>query len=255
MKIRWMSEVPGVTREQTLGNIAYAKSLGLPCVSSHARPPLAVIGGGPSAADFATELRGWAGDVWVSGSAFPWALSIGLVRPTFFTIDQSPQLAIDGKGATKAILATCCNKATFDELKSAKVEIFDLVGAGPDANHWATTVTAAPHLAMRMGYKDVTFYGCDSSFRGGVIDFLRRTHAYPTDQVGDAIIVECGGKSFITRPSFVMQAEFMSQVLRLLPNVFKVRGDGLLSEMVRNPEYETTHATHSIASQLMPQAA
>jgi hypothetical protein len=135
-------------------------------------------------------------------------------------------------------------------MAGAKVEVFDLVGDGPDANHWATTVTAAPHLALKMGYRDVTFYGCDSSFRGTQQDYLAQTHAYSTDRVRDAVIVECGGESFITRPCFVMQAEFMSTAIRMAPHVFKLRGDGFLPALVRKPEYDVTHAINSVAQQL-----
>lgn len=223
-------------------------TLGLPRISNYARPPLAVVGGGPSALDYMMDLRCWPGDMWVSGSAFQWAKSLGVVYPTFFTIDQSTQLAVDGRGAKRAILATCCDAVVFEELKDAKVEVFDLIESGPNANHWATTVTAAPKIALDMGYRDITFYGCDSSFRGG-------THAYATDPVNDALIVRCCGQDFITRPSFVMQAEFLKDIFRIAPKVFKLRGDGLLAAMVRNPEYDTTHAVYALANRILKRAA
>ncbi|MCR4332421.1 MAG: hypothetical protein NUV34_06935 [Sulfuricaulis sp.] len=193
-----------------------------------------------------SEIRGWAGDIWISGSAFQWALSIGVFYPTFFTIDQSPQLAIDCKGAKRAILATCCDPSVFEELKGGKIEVFDLVGSGPNANHWATTVTAAPKIALDMGYRDITFFGCDSSFIS-----VGGTHAYSTAPVNDALIVRCGGQDFITRPSFVMQAEFMKDIFRFAPKVFKLRGDGLLAAMVVTPEYDVTHAVPALADRIL----
>lgn len=255
MKINWVGQVVGITREKTAQNIAHTKSLGLPSLSKHGRPPLAVVGGGPSAMDYASELRGWAGDMWISGSAFQWALSIGIVRPTFFTIDQSPQLAIDGKGATKAILATCCDASVFEALKSAKIEVFDLIETGPNANHWATTITAAPKISLDMGYRDITFYGCDSSFRGDTKSFRGNTHAYATDSVSDALIVRCNGQDFITRPSFLMQADFLKDFFRIAPQVFKLRGDGLLAAMVQDPEHDVTHALHEFANRILKRAA
>lgn len=247
MKVPWAAEVIGVTPEQTTRNIAHCKALCLPSISRYARPSLAVVGGGPSANDYMTELRGWAGDMWVSGSAFQWVLSIGIVNPTFFTIDQSPHLAIDGKNAKKAILATCCDPCVFDSLKDAKIEVFDLIESLPKVNHWSTTVTAAPRIAIEMGYRDITFYGCDSSFR-------ENTHAYVTDKVDDAIIVKCGGHDFITRPSFLMQAEFMAQLLTKAPNVYKMKGDGLLEQMLRH-DYDITHATNELAARILKRAA
>lgn len=259
MKINWVGEVPGITREKTAFNIGRCKDLGLPGLSKRERPALAVVGGGPSAADYAAEIRDFPGDVWASGSAFQWVLSVRrtgiMVTPTFFTIDQSPELAIDGRGATKAILATCCDPAVFDMLAAARIEVFDLVEGGPNANHWATTVTAAPKISLDMGYRDITFYGCDSSFMGDEESFSRGTHAYTTAPVKDALIVRCGGKDFITRPSFVMQAEFMAGIIRIAPGVFKLRGGGLLAAMVETHEYDTTHAVQEVADRILRRAA
>mgnify|MGYP003394737530 CR=1 FL=1 len=247
MKVKWNSECP-VPIKRTEYNIGRCKELGLPGLSVKSdRPPLAVVGGGPSVADFVDELRAFKGDIWTSGSAFPYVTSLG-IESTFFTIDQSPQLAIDGKGAKKAILATCCDPSVFKELATAHIEVFDLRSSGPEANHNATTITAAPRISIDMGYRDITFYGCDSSFREG-------SHAYDTDEIGDMVKVVCCGKEFITRPSFMMQGEFMAEIFRMAPNVFKLRGDGLMEKMIINPECDVTHAAPHLAEQLLKKVA
>ena len=251
MKINWVGEVAGITLEKTEQNIAHTKTLGLSAISNYPRPSLAIVGGGPSSMDHVDELRAWVGDMWVSGSAFQWALSVGLANPTFFTIDQSPQLAVDGKGARKAILATCCDPSVFEELKHSDIEVFDLITSGLNANHWATTVTAAPKISLDMGYRDISFFGCDSSFRGDAESFKNNTHAYVTDLVNDALIVRCGGRDFITRPSFLMQADFLKDFFRIAPQVFRLRCDGLLASMVEDPEHDVTHAVHEVAKRIM----
>ncbi len=233
IRINWQSEPPQGL-EQTDANIAACRARGLPGLSFFtARPPLAVVGGGPSLADHLAELKAWPGDMWVSGSAFPWALEHGL-RASFFTIDQHTDLAAQGKGAKHAILASCCDPLTFDTLLAdgCAIEVFDLVHDTPETtNHNATTITAAPWVAPTMGYSDVTFFGCDSSYRG------EQTHAYPDEYDHDVLTVFCNGGFFDTNPGMLMQAIFMEVVIRRFPSVFKVRGDGLLAAMVEKPAY------------------
>lgn len=243
MKIRWTNCELSVPPEREAENIAKSKARKLQGLSKFARPPLAVVGGGPSAVDYVDELRGWAGDMWVSGSAFQWVKSLGVVNPTFFTIDQHPRLAADGVGAKKAILATCCDPLVFHELRDAKVEVFDLVHGGEGANHWATTVTAAPKIALDMGYTDITFYGCDSSYRN-------RTHAYYDEPVIGMLRVSSNGESFLTNPGFLLQAEFLCKVIGQFPTVFKMRGDGLLAAMVKSQDHDITHGERSLAERI-----
>lgn len=244
MKVRWVAEIL-VTPERTDYNISKSKERGLPEISEARRPPLAVVGGGPSVVEYIEEIRTYK-DVWVSGSAFPLIHSLG-IDATFFTIDQVPEMVKECQGAKKAILATCCDPIVFDYLKDADVQVFDLHHSGPNANHHATTVTAAPKIAIDMGYTDITFYGCDSSYR-------KTTHAYRApfyEDHKDALRVECNGKSFLTNPGFLMQAEFMCQIIRMCPQVYKLRGDGLLAEMVINPDYDITHGAPYIAEQIL----
>lgn len=246
-KINWICEVVGIAPGETERNKAHARSLGLPYISVHERPKLAVVGGGPSVLDFKDELAEWDGDVWVSGSAFP-LISTICKTPTFFTIDQSTDLAKDGKGAKKAILATCCNPSVFEVLKDAEIEIFDIFTGGPNSNHHATTITAAPKVGLDMGYRDITFFGCEGSF-------METTHAYETTEINDKIIVKCNGQNFVTRPSFLLQCEFMARVVHINPRLFKVRGEGLLTAMVKDLDYDITHAQPELARRILKDAA
>lgn len=242
MKIRWISEICN-TPEETARNIAHCLSLGIPEVSEKERPALAVVGGGPSAVDYVDELKHWPGDVWVSGSAFPWCLSQG-IRGTFFTMDQSPQLAKDGALAEKAILSTACDPSVFAVLKDAQVETFKVT----TENHYGTTVTAAPLLALRMGYKDVTFYGCDSSY-------TTQTHAYHDEPVIDLMRVKCGEGSFLTNPGFLLQAHAMAPILRAMGTIFKVKGGGLLAAMIEHQDYDITHGARELYERVIKKAA
>lgn len=244
MKITWVGEllVPPGTEER---NIAHSKALGLPEIGFAERPVLAVIGGGPSVAHHIDELKAWPGDIWISGSAFQWCRQNG-IEGTFFTIDQHPLLAENCKGATKAILATCVAPEVFEELKGAEVEIFDLHHGGEKANHHATSVTACPKVALDMGYREIHFFGCDSSMNG-------KTHAYYDESVQYPLKVEIEGKVFDTWPSMLVQAEFMSAVLRVSNVAFKNRSEGLLKAMVEAEDpmsYDITHISPDLATKL-----
>ncbi len=243
MKINWVGHllVPDGTEER---NMAASKTLGLPVISQSERPILAVVGGGPSVAAEIGTLRGWPGDIWASGSCFPWCLANG-IDATFFTIDQHPSLVNDCKGAKRAILATACDPGVFAELKDADIQVFDLVHSGEHANHAATSVTACMKIALDMGYREIHFFGCDSSINGS-------THAYYNDKV-DPFTLLLERQSFNTWASMLMQAEFMAIVMRAAPNVYVNRSKGLLEAMVKAKDplgYDITHITHALADKL-----
>lgn len=244
MKITWMPYL-SVTPERTAHNIAACHARSLPGLSNKPRPKLAIVGGGPSVVENIDELKAWEGDIWVSGSAHQWALANGL-DCWFFTIDQCPTLAQDAKGAKRAILATCCDPSVFDELYDVSVEVFDLIPDGPTANHHCTTVTAGPMAGLMMGYKDFTFFGCDSSFR-------EQTHAYHDYPVKDMLRVDCNNESYVTSPSMLLQAEFLSGVIRMAPQIFKTCGDGLLQAMIASQDYDITHGAPDLVARIHAQ--
>ncbi len=230
--------------EREAENTAKAKTRGLPEIGFAARPKLAVIGGGPSVTDHIDELRAWDGDIWASGSSFPWTLKNG-IDATFFTIDQHPSLANDCRGAKRAVIATCCDPGVFDELAQAKVETFDLVHEGDGCNHFATSVTSTLKVGIDAGYREIHFFGCDSSIRG-------QTHAYYNEEV-DQLVVEIDGQSFTTWASMLLQAEFMATVIKLGGKVFKNRSTGLLEAMVasENPlDYDITVISRNLAQKI-----
>ena len=212
---------------------------GYPYVGVALRPPLAVVGGGPSINDHVETLRNWRGDVWACGSPYLWCVRNG-IDATYFNID--PGAPFEGQvlvsHGARAILSTTVNPAVFASCKS--VEVFDLSRLGD--NHGVTTATAAPHLALSMGYTDISIFGCESCYAEG------ESHAYDTHKdVSDHLRMRivCNGEAFITIPSLFMQAELLSKIIRLSP-VFKERSGGLLRAMVEDDDYDCTHATRAL---------
>lgn len=241
MKIRWVGNVVTLP-EKTASNIVHSRSRKLPYISDADRPALAAVGGGPSVIDHLRELQEWPGDIWVSGSAYPWSRENG-IDGTFFSIDQSPQMGKACANAGRAVVATCCDPSVFEALKNAEVEVFDIQHEGSDANHGATSITAVPKIALLMGYSEVHFFGCDSSF-------TEVSHAYYDEAQQYQMIVACDGKEYETSAAMLMQAEFMSIVIRACPKVFKNRSDGLLRAMTEAAgelDYEITHGDEDLS--------
>ncbi len=227
-----------VPPESEARNLAHTQSLGLRYVDEKERPSLAVVGGGPSVVDHLDELKCWNGDIWACSSAFPWLRDRG-VNASFFCIDPHPIAAQFARGAHHAILSTCVDPGLLAELSTADVEVFDLIHTDGRGNHGVSTATAAPELSIRMGYRDVHFFGLDSSYADG------KSHAYLHYQTENRIVVKCNGKSFLTDPALLMQAEYMAEMIRLCP-LFKNRSGGLLEQLVIDIDYDITHGTQGL---------
>ncbi len=229
MKVRFDGKAR-VSVEQLQRNIAGAHARALPKPESKKRPPLAIVGGGPSVLGKVDELLQWKGDIWIIGSAFPWALANG-IKGTFFNIDPLPEQADFAKGAEYAILSTTSDPAVFDAVPN--VVAYDLVNRGDYCNHNISAAASTPVLALEMGYMDVTYFGCESSY-----DCV--THAYEHHDVNDFMLLWCqvGELVYPTNPPFFMQAQELSELIRTCPLVFKEKSGGLLSALIADPEYD-----------------
>ena len=226
-------------------NFAYAKKLKLPwCSHRKDRPPLAVVGGGHSLKDHLDDLGGWQGDIWALGSTWGWLRGIG-IKSTAFCVDPQHELRDMLTGATHAILATCVHPSVLDMLvaSKAKVELFEPFldngekREGMNAAAIVTSATAVPALSVQMGYKDVSFFGLDSSYR-------EMTHAYMDTPDPYTIKIKLAGESFLTGVEFMKQAEFLASCIRAAPHVYKCRSAGLLRHMVEHGcEWDLTHHT------------
>lgn len=211
--------------ERLADNIRYAKSLGLDCIQpGDLGIPLAVVGGGPSINDHVAVLRKWSGDIWAVNGAFHWCQERG-IDATFFSCDSNPDLDKLATGASRAILATICDPAVFAVLSGAYVRIFD-TGKIAGIHTGPTSATSCPALGIHAGYKEITFFGCESSYSSG------RTHAYHDDAPNPwTMTVQCNGNAFETEAEYHMQAIYLSQFLRCAPHVFKEMSGGLLRAM------------------------
>lgn len=218
---------PCVPVEEMARNVAHAKTLGLPAVEYAG--DVAVVGGGPSLADCLDELRAWTGPIWAINGTWAWLKERGIAA-TFFTVDPKPQAWLKLAPGESALVATVGSADLFRSLSGGNVRTFDL--GMHDINCGVTSATATPHLAVKMGHTSVTFFGCDSSFSNDA------THVYPVAIPADLIAVEAGGREFLTKPEFIMQAEDLAALVRELPGFCRNRSAGLLAALIENPAWD-----------------
>lgn len=188
---------------------------------------LAIVGGGESTEQHLEELRAFQGEIWAINSTAKWLHERG-IECTYIAIDPGPVHTITPWGK-KAILATWCHpdlRTHFEE-----VQLFDLIETDPGGIPGSTTCASrAMSLALHQGFYDVWLYGCDSSFTPG------RDHVDRHEEWPEQAIVRSNGRDYVTILEWVMQAETMSQLIRMAPDVFHNRSGGLVQAMVDDPD-------------------
>jgi hypothetical protein len=194
-----------------------------------------VLGGGHSIRERLDEIRQSTADKWAIGSAWRWFKDNG-VECTFFCVDPSDLLIPHAQGVTRAILESGTSPGVFDAVQG-EILLFDRV-TDLDSINGVTTATCAPMLALKMGYTSVSFYGCEGSYRD-------QTHLYMNSGDPYTMRVRANGEYFLTGAEFLMQAEFLSELIRA-SDVFKDCSGGLLSALIADPDYDVTHISKTL---------
>lgn len=242
-KIKFECNFP-VAHEQLLKQIAHARARGLPQITEcpvHDRV-LAVVGGGPSAADHLAELATY-GDIWAINGACGWLESQG-IESTLFALDPCDFLAPRVGGARKAIVSTRCHPDVFDAIKGADIAVFDILQDTDDGNGiWGSisAVMSTFHLAAIRGFRRACFYGFEGSFK-------QATHAYMDEkEMQDfKFVVECGGGRYLTAPDLYTQCLELSKLLRFTHERFTEKSGGLLRAFIAERMKIDIHAAMSM---------
>jgi hypothetical protein len=239
IKFRAVNCIPEEVLEQ---NRRRNTALGLPDVSKHsgASHCLAVVGGGHSIKEHVDELRGWPGEVWAINGAFQWCREHG-IEATFYTVDPSTSLTEQCRGAKRAVLASLCSPLLFDAMRGADIEVAQVGEGGLPS--YATSAGSSPAIAIVRGHREITFFGCESSFD-------KQTHLYKNVPTGVEVLIDVSGQQFLSDATLLLQAEFLSEIIRAAPDVFNERSGGLLSALVSEPDYDIIAASREIHRQL-----
>lgn len=183
---------------------------------------LAIVGGGASVLKHIEELQTWNGEIWAANGAARWCLEHDIDA---ILITASPALYPREYlvGITKAILANTCHPWTVDALKRADVNVFDPADNGP------TSVTAAAVLAVEIGYRDISFFGCEGCYGA-------TTHHYQHTPIASDIIVKIGDATFRTNVGYFLQSQVLAGAIAECPDNLKDRSGGMLSALAADPE-------------------
>ena len=220
--------VSAVPQEKIEENERYTRSLGYRKVhfpQVHHEEKIAIVGGGSSIRHKWDEIRKFRHILAINNTRKT-LLNFG-IDATFFTVDPTELVAEFAKGARKAIVATRVDRKTLEALKGADVRVFDTPGDVPMLT--ASASTAIP-LVMKMGFRQVCFFGCESSYSG--------TSHIDRHEDREVIKVRADGKEFITAGDYYFVAQELSLAIRANPGVITEKSGGLLRAMVRDPKAE-----------------
>lgn len=243
MKINWQT-VSKLSQGEADTYSAYAFGLGLPETGSvERRGRLAVLGGGPSLTDAEWKIRMWDGDIWAINGAFQWCRERNIPATLFATDPAMENLA----GARRAILAQTCPPEVFVHLMNEGSEIrLHPIGPGRNATG-PSTATAAIKAGLLEGYDDITWFGCEGSFKSP-----EATHAYDNSEPTPfRLLVECDGHQYQTEIEYLLQCEYLAGVIRKWPDKFHEESGGLLRAMVRSGDYDLVAATQAVHDRLV----
>lgn len=190
---------------------------------------VAIVGGGASAADYCDEILAFDGRVIAINGAYPWLAEKGRVADAVVLLDPTPrltQIVGPGQGGTTFYVATCCDPSTFDALGSQDVVKWQAAMSddAPGVPGGPSALTRAPVIAMMLGFTAITVFGADCCFDGDT------SHVYGGAIPPDATEYDCGGAVYRTTPALLMQAEYLADLVPVLP--IAVRGWHLTAAMI-----------------------
>lgn len=200
--------------------------------------PLALVGGAESVKEHLDTLRNWPGHIWSIKGAVKWLKQNGVestvvsCHPTYKDEDWPDY-------ASAALLDAGCPRALFERLK-VPVEIFLTMGQEPrNVSGSVTTLGKCPHLALMKGYREIHFFGADSSMTD-------QSHVYENRHSPDQIKVMCNGQEYLSQPDWIWQAEYISDLCRKVPKHMVNRSGGLLKAMIETETYEVVSVSEPL---------
>jgi hypothetical protein len=227
-------------------NLDLVLSRGLPTVQKtpERAGQLAIVASGPSVRDYLDELRSWTGEIWAINGAYDYLLDEGIVPHGFFAIDPLPELADyvrRPQRETTFFVAATSDVSVFDALEGFKIKTFfpfsddvtypegaGMIGGG------TTAVTRAPYLALVEGWRDITLFGCDSSYDGG--EYCYQWGRYKSDIDAPKLWLEINGEGpFQSEIGLMKQMSQMAVIIEKFRGMLKIRCGGLMAAYLRAP--------------------
>lgn len=233
--------------------------------------PIALVGGGPSVADYADEISRFPVVV-ACGSAHDWLIS-RRIKPDYAVICDPDALMADylrvPSRRTSYLVSSHCHPAVFKALRGYFIAIWHCHPVGEDylkqvegrdyraIGGGCTVGLRALSIAITLGYKNIHFFGFDSCL--GLED---AHHAYDfvtnSEELGQIYEIKIGrrdNKTFGERTYrcagyHLAQADHFRQFLKLHGELFcpVFHGDGLLPDLWRLIEAEVENIINGKAA-------
>lgn len=208
--------------------------------------PLAIVGGGPSIKKCLDEIINWPGDVWGINQTASWLVAQGRKDAVLFSCDPNPIISMWSEGVERALLADSCDPKSFAAFENVLAFELDEVIGGP------ATATRAPLLALKLGYKQIVFFGCEGHLE-------EYTHAYRDEKAlgiyDYQILIKAGDSIYRTTPQFYMTTVNLVTLISEFPSFMSEKSGGLLRAMIaHNDTWEVIGYSEALKNQIDPDA-
>ena len=222
---------------------------------------VAIVGSGPSLKETWRQLLDFDGDIIACNASLKFLLDKGISPDYMLCFDADPltiPFFIPHPEVTYLIASRCPAQA-FELLKGCKIVVWHASGdehlerlliehekMEAMVIGGTAAVTRAICVAIAIGYRELHFYGADSSFANG------DTHISKSTTEERRMAIMCNGRVFETAPWMTIQVEdfkilgpkFTKRGVR-----FILHGDGLLQTVAKELGYETDY--ESVVKQRM----
>lgn len=205
--------------------------------------PLAIVGGGPSVLEHLETLRNWTGDIWAINRTVQWLAENG-IEAKLVSVDADTDTTNwpDPKHVKSALFSSWCSPSIIDFYPNHQIfHMAPLVNGGIHGG--STTAVSMPLVALTLGYSDITYFGCESSF-------VDQDHAYLDEGRQDQLIVGANGAHYRTTPALLVQAQELSFVLSNAYEVFKEECGGLLRAMIADKDWSIVAVSEALKDHL-----
>lgn len=233
--------------------------------------PLAVVGGGPSIKRQIAELVNWPGHIWGVNQSAQWLMRFSPKCPVLmFSVDPDPRLAEFADGVEYALLGGSCHPELFAKFKPENVRYFltrpqrgierkDITPvAEPKVETFGpSSVTRIFMPAALLGYRDVTFFGCEGCIDETTLEgnACRNDYAkgWRSRENLRLMIIKAGGREYLTTPDYYITTQHLVKVMKAYPKL-KQRSGGMLEAMLNDPDWSCVAVSQKMRDDCFPEA-
>lgn len=220
---------------------------------------LAIVGSGPSVRDYLDEIREF-DTVWAINGAYDFLRNNGIVAD-FLGCDPLPGLCDYLKYPdpnSTFYLAATCDPTTFDAvvghdvrmwfLKSENIKYPVLQPPVWSVTGGTTVLLRAPFLAHMLGFRELTFFGADSSFSADE-RYCYKHGTYQWDSIApiNEVYTPNGEGPFHTEICLLKQVSQFHAISQMYRGKITFRCDGLLAAFMRSPTFDDAILTNDAA--------